>query len=334
MGAGGAVKMDKLDWRILFELDRDATQSFAAIGKKLKSGRDVIAYRVKRLEDEGVIENYIPIIDFGKLGFVAAALYIKFHHDTPEIRREIAEYYTDREEIWWCFDMTPDYDFAFGWFGKDIVDIRRNQFRLLAKYRRYIRSFKLRFFAHFYHFRRNYLVSQPGREKPEPPIVMEAAPNKVIDGTDEKILFAMCQNARMPYVEVAAQAGITAAQAHYRIAQLHKKGVLLRARPKLDLAKIGYEYFKLDIYLDDYSQREKIEKYLFSLPNVIYAFDVLGGADLEVDIHTRSFEEFMGIQDGIKGKFSSAISHTEYYQFKKEYKQVYFPRVGRAKKGE
>lgn len=319
------VKLDKLDWRILYELDCDSTQSFAQIGKRLKSGRDVVAYRVRRLEQEGVIEKYIPIIDFGKLGFVAAALYIKFHHETPEIRKEIVEYYASKKEIWWCFDMTPDYDFAFGWFGSDVVDIRRNQFLLLAKYRKYIRNFKLRFFAHFYHFRRNYLVSQP---RPDTPIVMEALPSKITDATDDRILSALCQDARASYLEVARQAGISAAQAHYRIARLREKGVLLRARPKLDLAKIGYEYFKLDIYLDDYSAREKIEKYLFSLPNVVYAFDVLGGADLEVDIHTRSFGEFMGIQDRIKEKFSSAISHTEYYQFKKEYKQAYFPPVG------
>ena len=325
------VKLDKLDWKILFELDCDATQPFAQIGKKLHAGRDVVAYRVKRLEEGGVIEKYIPIIDFGKLGFVAAAMYIKFHHDTPKLRKEIAEYYTGKREIWWCFDMTPDYDFAFGWFGSDVVDIRRNQFLLLAKYRKYIRNFKLRFFAHFYHFRRNYLVGTAGPQKIEPPIVLEALPEKVTDSTDDRILRALCEDARAPYVEVARKVGISAAQAHYRIAQLRKKGVLLRARPKLDLSKIGYEYFKLDIYLDDYSEREKIEKYLFSLPSVIYAFDVLGGADIEADIHTRSFEEFMEIQDRIKEKFSSAISHTEYYQFKKEYKQVYFPPLAGSK---
>jgi DNA-binding Lrp family transcriptional regulator len=327
-------KLDKLDWKILYELDCDATQSFAHIGKKLNAGRDVIAYRVKRLEELGVIEGYITIMDFGKLGYLCASLYLKFHHDTPEIRKEIAQYYAGRKEIWWCFDMTPDYDFAFGWFGSDVVDIRRNQFLLLEKYRKYIRTFKLRIFAHFYHFGRNYLGEKSRQGRPAKPISIWAIQNKITDDVDDRLLQALSENARVSYVDAARQVGVSAAQAHYRIAQLRKKGVLLRSRPKLDLAKIGYEYYKLDIYLDDYSAREKIEQYLFCLPNVIYAFDVLGGADLEVDIHTRSFDEFMEIQDGIKKKFSSAISHTEYYQFKKEYKQVYFPRVAKTGRSE
>lgn len=318
------VKLDKLDWRILYELDCDATRSFSQIGKKLRVGRDVVAYRTKRLEASGVIEKYISVMDFGKIGWMVAALYVKFHHDTAELRREIADYYVGRKEVWWCFDMTPDYDFAIGWFGRDVPDIRKIQFDLLMKYRKYVRNYKLRLYTHFYHFKRNYLLPSDFGRKALPSVV-DARPDRVTDETDERILSLLSENARMPYVEVARKAGLSTAQAHYRIRALRKRKILLWARTKLDLAKIGYEYFKLDIYLDDYTARQRISDYLFSLPNVIYAFDVIGGADIEADIHTMTFGEFMEIQDRLKGKFSKEISHTEYYQFKREYKQTYFP---------
>ncbi len=327
----GTVKLDKLDFRILYELDCEATAPFAKIGKKLRVGRDVVAYRVKRLEETGVIEKYTSLIDFGKAGLIVAALYIKFHHDTPALRKEMAGYFSARDEVWWCFDMTPDYDFAFGWFGTSIPDVREKQFSLLSKYRKYIRNYKLRLFSHFYQFKRNYLVSQ-GAKRAEAPAVMDAVIDKVIDETDARILGILSEHARMPYVEIAKKLGLSPAQAHYRIKELRRKKVLLWARPKLDLEKIGFEYFKLDIYLDDYSEYWEIMKYAFSIPNVIYAFDVMGGADIEMDIHTKSYSEFIGIQDMIKEKFSQSISHTEYYQFKKEYKQAYFCQTDESKK--
>jgi Lrp/AsnC family transcriptional regulator, regulator for asnA, asnC and gidA len=325
MAINSAVKLDSLDMKILYELDCDASQPFARIGKKLHAGRDIIAYRVKRLEEAHVIEKYTPIIDFGKAGYIAAALYLKFHHDTPEIRKQILDYYSSLNEIWWCFDMSPDYDIAIGWFGKDLPDLRRIQKRLLGKFRKYFRTFKVRTFVHFIHFTRNYLSPQ---SKPSPPIVVDSVSRKITDEVDDKILHSLSENARKPYVEIAKELKLSPAQVHYRISELKKNKVILFSRVKLDLEKIGFEYFKLDIYLDDFSAMEKISKYAYSLPSTIYAFDVIGGADIELDIHTRDFLEFMEIVDGIKSKFHPFISHVEYYQFKKEYKQAYFPQEG------
>ncbi len=317
------IKLDNLDMKILYELDCDATQPFARIGKRLKVGRDVINYRVKRLEESGVIEKYISVIDFSKLGYLVAALYIKFHHVSPEMRKEIIEYYKGRKDIWWLFDMTPEYDLAIGWFGRDIVEVRKKEIEILSKYRSHFRNFKFRLYNRFWQFRRNYLLAS-APQKPLAPAVIEAKSERIVDETDERILDALSENARKTYVEIARELTLSPAQVHYRIGNLRKKGVILFARPKIDLERIGVEYFKLDIYLDDFSKYEKLKKFVFSIPNVIYAFDVIGGADIELDVHAKSYEEFMELQDRIKANFSDAISHTEYYQFKREYKQVYF----------
>ena len=125
--SGDSARLDKLDFRILYELDCDGAQSFANIGKKLKVGRDVIHYRVKRLEDLGIIRNYISIIDTSKLGYISGAIYVKLQHETPELRKEILDYYKSRKDVWWLFDMGPPFDFAFGWFGKSVVDIKKKE---------------------------------------------------------------------------------------------------------------------------------------------------------------------------------------------------------------
>jgi hypothetical protein len=72
---------------------------------------------------------------------------------------------------------------------------------------------------------------------------------------------------------------------------------------------------------------EKVRDFVFSLPNVVYSYDVVGGADIELDVEISGYQEFMKMQDSIKRKFGSAISYTEYYQFKEEYKLKYFPSV-------
>ncbi|MFA6530141.1 MAG: AsnC family transcriptional regulator [Candidatus Micrarchaeia archaeon] len=327
---GSTARLDKLDWRILYELDCDANQSFANIGKKLKTGRDVILYRVKRLEEIGVIKKYVSIIDYGKIGYLVGALYVKFQHETPEIRNEILEYYKKQKSVWWLLDMSPNYDFAFGWFGKDLLELKNIKMEILKKYRKYFKDFKFRVYNHHYHFKRNYLNPEPQQTKPSPPLAVAARTEKLTDEMDDKILAILSENARKPYVEIANDLKLSAAQVHYKIQQLHEKKVILGARPMLDLKKIGYTLFKLDIYLDDYSVYDEIIKFVFSLPNVLYAYDVIGGADIELDIETDSYENFVKLQDSIKEKFGQAISHTECYEFKKEHKLIYFPQITRS----
>ena len=56
--------MDKKDKLILKELDKDARQSNAEIGKKINLSKDVVNYRIKRLEENEIIQNYYSIIDY------------------------------------------------------------------------------------------------------------------------------------------------------------------------------------------------------------------------------------------------------------------------------
>jgi len=330
-GEDEPVKLDRLDYRILYELDCDAFQSLSKIGKKLRTGRDVMHYRVKRLEELGVITKYVPIIDYGKMGYTVGAVYVKLHHDTPELRAEIIEYYKNSNDVWWLLEMVPNFDIAFGWFGKSLSELTDKRIELFRKYKKYFREFKFRIYNRHHHFKRDYLLraeqNAGHRVRRDSSFVVSAGTEKVTDEIDEKILKLLSENARLQYTEIANMLNLSAAQVHYKIQNLKQKKVILGAKPMLDLQKLGYGLFKLDIYLDDYSIYEDLRKFVHSLPNVVYSYDVIGGADIELDFEVRNFSELSRIQDSIKSKFGSSISHTEYYQFTKEYKLSYFPQV-------
>lgn len=52
------IKVDLKDRKILYELDLDARQSLTQLGKKVGLKKDVISYRIKGLQDEGIIKNF------------------------------------------------------------------------------------------------------------------------------------------------------------------------------------------------------------------------------------------------------------------------------------
>ena len=82
-------KLDKKDYKILFELDRNSRQSINDLAKRTALSRDIISYRIKQLEKGGIIQKYITIIDFTKFGLQAIRLYLKLQNITPEIEQRI-----------------------------------------------------------------------------------------------------------------------------------------------------------------------------------------------------------------------------------------------------
>jgi len=52
------LKVDLKDRKILYELDYDSRQSLSKIGKKVGLHKNVVLYRIKRLENLGIISFY------------------------------------------------------------------------------------------------------------------------------------------------------------------------------------------------------------------------------------------------------------------------------------
>jgi DNA-binding Lrp family transcriptional regulator len=62
-------EMDDTDKRIMNLLNKDARLSFRHISRELKISLTKVTSRVKRLEREGIIKGYIPLMDAEKIGY-------------------------------------------------------------------------------------------------------------------------------------------------------------------------------------------------------------------------------------------------------------------------
>ncbi len=60
--------MDRVDWRILEELQADARLSFNELSRRVKLSAPSVAERVRRLESAGVITGYHARVDPGRVG--------------------------------------------------------------------------------------------------------------------------------------------------------------------------------------------------------------------------------------------------------------------------
>jgi len=69
------LKLDKYDKKLLYELDKKANLPLSVLASKLHRSKQVILYRMKKLEEDGIITGYHAIVDMAKLGYFSFRIY-------------------------------------------------------------------------------------------------------------------------------------------------------------------------------------------------------------------------------------------------------------------
>ncbi len=84
--------LDKIDRKILYELDLNSRQPVKNIAKKLKLSREVVNYRLKKMIDLKVIRNFTTSISVFKVGSFIVKTYISFIDMSILKEKEIINY--------------------------------------------------------------------------------------------------------------------------------------------------------------------------------------------------------------------------------------------------
>jgi DNA-binding Lrp family transcriptional regulator len=102
------INMDELDYKILRKLNENARKSYREIARELKVSLSTISNRLKKLEDEKIIEGYIPVINQEKMGFdLTAVINVKISHGKLI---EVQEKISKDKHVSSIYDITGDWD--------------------------------------------------------------------------------------------------------------------------------------------------------------------------------------------------------------------------------
>ena len=98
-----------------------------------------------------------------------------------------------------------------------------------------------------------------------------------IDATDRKILSLLIRNARMPFLEIARECGISGAAIHQRVKKMEESGVIRGFRLEVDPTALGYNVSAMiGIRINDPSMNFEIVDGLRRIPEGVECHFVTG----------------------------------------------------------
>lgn len=107
------MKLDILDKKIIYELEKDSSQSSSKIAKKLSRSKEVINFRINRLEKENILLGASAIVDMAKLGYFTFRVYLKWQNMTQEQKQKFYDKIKIKENVWTTTVLHGKWDFAF-----------------------------------------------------------------------------------------------------------------------------------------------------------------------------------------------------------------------------
>ena len=316
------LELDKKDRELLYYIDVNGRLTYSQLAKRTRMSKQLVKYRIDRLEKEGFIKGYFAMIDTSRLGFTTFRVYLKFRNLTPEKKTKIIDYLKNQKSIWAVVLLAGKWDIALGISVKDIYDFYNLWEKILKEHLDSIGDFKVCIYSPIYHYAKSYLTEK----KDNPTIRILGGKERVeFDDKDVKILTLLSKNARIPLLDIADKIKLTPEAISSRIKQLEKKGIIQGYRAMINVHKLGYEFYKAEFRLSNYKQIDRIIQYCHKHPNMYQVDKTIGGETLEIEFHVRSLREMLKIIEDFEKAFPDTIEKFDYLTVLEEEKTTYMP---------
>ncbi|MEM4390113.1 MAG: Lrp/AsnC family transcriptional regulator [Candidatus Micrarchaeia archaeon] len=124
------MELDATDRRILELLGQDARASFRDMARALRLSPSTILMRVRKMQEEGVLKGFVPLIDLKKLGYgVTVAISVKARGGRlEEVEKEIAQL----PNVMAVYDITGEWDVLVLAKFRDMSELNAFVKRLLS----------------------------------------------------------------------------------------------------------------------------------------------------------------------------------------------------------
>ena len=98
-GKTETIEIDEIDSKILRELAKNSRIQVVELAEKLNSTIDIIRYRLKKLQEKGIIQGFRIMIDYTKIGYQLYKVLVTTQNLNQDIEKEIIQYCLSQKNI-------------------------------------------------------------------------------------------------------------------------------------------------------------------------------------------------------------------------------------------
>jgi len=290
--------MDKIDKRLMGELDINPKISLSRLGKKLGISQQTADYRIKRLMKNSEISKFGTIINLKSLGYEHYRIFITFNKKNYS-NKEIFSYLKKQEGVYWAARVGGKYDLHLVLFVKDFEELDKFIDRFNSNFSGLIKNYRNEYVLKHLIYNHKYLTNKFN--------LIEYGYNdkfQKIDDLDKSILRRMKDNCRLSSLDMSRGKNVTYKTIINRIKNLEKKKIILGYRMFVKSSE-NRPYIIL-LSFRDYSKKQEKEllSSLESNKMITQVLRLFGNWNLYLHVRSESEEKLQDFLIDLRDKYS------------------------------
>lgn len=311
------MNIDKIDRKILYELDLNARKPHTQIAKKLRINRNIVSYRINEMKKKGIIKGTFLELNNQLLGYYNVRLFIKFSNaKLDEIDSFIRSIKNDGR-IMWLSSVSGKWDLDIVYMVKSIAEFNFIYEKIIEKNNQIIDGTHISILTKVKHYPKDYLIDFENKNRKHTTYISIEENAKIISEIDKQICAALSDNAEMPIVNLAKKLKISINTVKEHLKYLEKEEIISGYRLFYDTEKLGLRYYKVHINLKNYTPENAraIESWAFTKNYVIYNNKYLNGEDFELELHVEKESELINFKKELLKNYGEHIKEIFVIEF-------------------
>lgn len=314
---------DLYDRKLLYELDKNSKINVGALSKKLRRSKSFVIFRMKKLEEVGIVTGYYAIVDMSKLGYFSFRVYFKFQGTSRDEGQKFVEFVkSTHSQVWTITSMHGKWDYALFLGVKNINEFHTIWDNIMLSYKSKIKNYNVAVYAPIFNFNRTFFLEKPVETIQR---VYGSGEEIHIDQLDWRILETYAADVRLSSLAMAKKLYVSADTIRNRIRNLEKNRIIEGYKIGLNLEKLGFVSYRIDLQLKSTNRNKELFAFCKMHKNIYQINKTIGGADFEIEVIVKDLNHLLNVIEELKEKFKDVINDVEYFGFSTFHILKYIP---------
>ncbi len=320
------MEFDKIDRKLLAELDKDARQPLSQIARRLGLSQQVVSYRFQRLSDQGLLKGTLTFINTLRLGFRFYNIYLRLKFMPEDKVSAAIKQLKAMPRVAWLVSLSGQYNLLVSMIARDINDFQNQYNQVLNIMDASIIDDSV-------------FIVTDGCQLPYPllPGQQPELTDKharvrgeeiTVKDIDLQIMRELSADARITSLEIAQKIGAEPATIANRLKLLLKSDLVQGFKPLLDMSKLGKQWYVLLLklkYVDEPMKNKFIET-MKTLPQTFYVTQGVGNWHMQLEFYCDDDNDWKKVLSHIfPSEHSPIVKELTEMRITAEHKCVYYP---------
>lgn len=322
----GAI-LDVKDRKILETFTDNAGMPLRQLAKQVGVSREVAAYRLKRLQQRGILSRVVARVDMTKFYHTAYIMYLRFSKLDEQVLKTAKEFFIHSPYVMWAASLGGEYDIGTSFVTRTPHDLAQFMSAMEQTFGKNLQEYDL--FPYETEIKNTYKGIFTNKITPLSEALMKefAPPEKIeLDDKDKLLLYALSQNAELTNTQLGKIVGLSEEAVRLRKKNYEKTGIIKGYRGIIDMTKLGISMYYLFLKFDmNPALNKKIETYIQMNKHINYCAKIVGKYNIQACVWATSPAHYQALLQDLRNTFSDSLLSFRSQIIFTEHKHTYFP---------